>query len=355
MKYNTKNLRTGFLYFYIHFVTEVICFFVLGKYFESPPLMWFIYLTYDMLAFVPQAVIGYINDKFPKFSFAAVGLVLLAAALILQNTVSLPILSLTVLCLGNAFVHVNGAEVTLQTSDGSLSHSSIFVAGGSFGVISGKLLSKTDIPFWLLLVLIASAIPFVILAQMYLNDKSLNSRKPCESFKYCNNKISTSLVIILAVLVVSIRGFMAYGIPTSWNKTTLQTVLLFVFMGAGKALGGILSDLFGIKKVALLSVLIALPLLMFGDNTMLVSLIGVMFFSMTMSVSLGILVSALPSAPGLAFGLTTIGLFLGAAPVFFFKIKSIALNCAMLSLLTVICLICLYFSIGKDVDNEQTV
>ena len=63
----------------------------------------------------------------------------------------------------------------------------------------------------------------------------------------------------------------------------------------------------------------ALPFLFLGDNLMLVSLIGVMFFSMTMSITLALLVSVLQKTPGLAFGFTTIGLFLGTAPIFFFK------------------------------------
>ncbi len=352
MKYNTKNLGTGLLYFYIHFVTELICFFVLGRYFESAPVIWLIFFTYDMLAFVPQGIIGYASDRFPKIPFSLIGLTLLAAALVLQNTVPLPFLSLVILCLGNACIHVNGAEVTLRTSGGRLSHSAIFVSGGSFGVVSGKLLSGTDMPFWLLLFIIASAVPFAILAQMYLKKADAGGTASCRAFSYCNPKLSSVLIIVLSVAVVAIRGYMAYGIPTSWNKTTVQTVFLFVSMGIGKAAGGILADLFGIKKVALLSVLLALPLLMFGDNNMFISLFGVMLFSMTMSVTLALLVSALPEAPGLAFGLTTIGLFAGSAPVFFFRITSLTANCIMLSVMTAVCLVCLFAALRKDGVNE---
>lgn len=352
MKLNTKNLGTGFLYFYIHYVTELVCFFVLGKYMESTPVMWLLFFTYDMLAFVPQGVIGYISDKFPKIPFGLMGLGLLGAALVLQNTVPLPFLSLTVLCLGNAFIHVNGAEVTLRTSNGSLSHSAIFVSGGSFGVISGKLLAKTDIPFWILLFVIVSAIPFVILAQMYLKKATAENKTPCKAFRHVNPKANSVLIIVLAVIVVAVRGYMGYGIPTSWDKTTMQTVFLFVSMGIGKAAGGILADLFGVKRVALLSVLFALPLLMFGDNHMFISLFGVMLFSMTMSITLSLLVSVLPEAPGLAFGLTTIGLFIGTAPVFFYKITSLTANCIMLSVMTAICLVCLIVSVRKDGVNE---
>lgn len=351
MKLNTKNLGTGLLYFYVHFVVEVICFFALGRYFESTPIMWLIPFAYDMLAFVPQSIIGYISDKCPKIPFGHIGMGLLFLALILQNTVPIPFVSLVPLCIGNACVHVQGAEVTLRTSNGNLSHSAIFVSGGSFGVVTGKLLSATTMPWWLLLFLIVSAVPFIMLAETYCRGEEYQETSKCKNFKYNNAKIGVGFIIIMSVFVVIVRGYMAYAIPTSWNKTTLQTILLFTFMGTGKALGGILSDLFGIKKVALGSVALALPFLMFGDNRMIVSLIGVMLFSMTMSITLGVLVSVLQGSPGLAFGLTTIGLFMGSVPSMFFRVHGIVANCIMLSVMTVICFVCFMISIRKDAIN----
>ena len=141
---------------------------------------------------------------------------------------------------------------------------------------------------------------------------------------------------------------MGYGIPTSWNKTVIQTVMLYVTMGTGKLAGGIFADMFGVKKTALISATAALPFLLLGDNLMSVSLIGVMLFSMTMSITLAILVSALKRAPGLAFGLTTIGLFLGTAPIFFFKFTSAKANCIVIAILTVLCLAAMQIIIRKD-------
>ena len=354
-RFNTQNLGTGFLYFYVHFVTEVACFFALARYTESAPTAWLLSFAFDLLAFLPQGLFGYISDKFKKVSFGVAGLLLMGGALVMQEFTTWTFVSLAILCLGNAFTHVNGAEVTLRTSGGSLSHSAIFVSGGSFGVVSGKLLGAGGAPYWLVLALIVTAVPFAVLAQMYLKDKSFTDAVPCRAFHYNNTKISKYLVILLSVIVVIVRGYMAYGIPISWKKTTLQTVILFTFMGIGKAMGGVLADLFGVKKVALCSISLALPFLLFGDNHMFVSLIGVMLFSMTMSVTLAVLVSVLPKTPGLAFGFTTIGLFLGAAPVFFFKITSVTANCIMLSVLTLVCLGCMFISIRKDEKHEQLV
>lgn len=331
--FSQKNISIGYLYFYIHFVTEVICFYTLSNVIGNTMILWLIPFIYDALAFVPQSIIGYINDKYPKINFSIIGLILLLLGFIsfMLNIFSIYI-SIILLCLGNACIHVRGAELTLRNSNGKLSHSAIFVSGGSFGVITGKLLENNNIVFILLILLGLSTIPFILLAECYNNPKN-----NCKKFNYHNKDLSPSLVVLLAVFIVIIRGYMGYGIPTSWNKTTIQNILLFSMMGLGKAMGGILSDTYGIKKTAVTSMLLSIPFLLFGNNLMIISLIGVFFFSMTMSITLGILVSILKEKPGLAFGLTTIGLFLGTAPIFFIKIVNPILNGIMIIIFTLIC------------------
>ena len=250
--------------------------------------------------------------------------------------------SLIILCIGNAFLHVAGAENTLKVSNGKLSPAAIFVSGGSFGVVSGRLLARTSINPLLLIIPILTIIPFVLLSDTYIT-KTSNTDK----FDFVKTNINKEFIIFVGVLVVIIRGYMGYGIPTSWNKTTTQLIIFFCTMGLGKALGGILSDLIGIRKTAIMSTLIAIPFLCFGDNIMVVSLIGVMFFSMTMAITLGILVSVLKKSPGLAFGLTTIGLYLGTAPIFFIKLSYIG-NIIIIITMSILCAIALGYVLKED-------
>lgn len=337
------GLKTGILYFYIHFIVEIVCFFYLTRVLNDSVLVWLIPFIYDGLAFVPQSMIGYISDKYPKINMGLIGVVLLVISYLIYGLTNLPIfVSLVILSLGNAFLHISGAEDTLKTAEGKLSPAAIFVAGGSFGVITGKLLARTSINPLFLIILILTIIPFVLLSKTYLT-KDSNTNK----FNYVKDNLNPNVVILVAVLVVIVRGYMGYGIPTSWNKTVLQTVLLFCTMGVGKALGGILSDIFGIRKVAIISCLAAIPFLCFGDNNMFISLIGVMFFSMTMAITLGIIVSKLKKKPGLAFGLTTIGLFLGTAPIFFIKINMMS-NIIIIVVASIICAIALGYILKGD-------
>ncbi len=326
-----KNI-TGYLYFYIHFIVEIVCFFYLSRVTNNSFIVWVIPFIYDALAFVPQSIIGYISDKYPKINIGIIGVILLFISYIIFGLTSINIyLSLVLLCLGNCCLHIAGAENTLRTSDGRLSPPAIFVAGGSFGVVTGRLLARSTInPLWLLIPII-SIIPFIVLADTYRTNKS-NTDK----FNYVKDNINPYIVVLIAFFVVIIRGYMGYGIPTSWNKTTIQLIIFFFTMGLGKALGGILSDKFGIRRVAILSCLLAIPFLCCGDNLMIVSLIGVMFFSMTMSITLGILVSVLKKTPGLAFGITTIGLYLGTAPIFFIKLN-MTINIIIIIVFSIIC------------------
>ena len=80
---------------------------------------------------------------------------------------------------------------------------------------------------------------------------------------------------------------------------------------------------------------------------MFISLIGVMFFSMTMSITLAILVSKLKKMPGVAFGLTTIGLFLGTLPVFFIRISMIY-NIILIVVASILCAILLGYVLKGD-------
>ena len=341
--FKSDGIKTGYLYFYVHFIVEIVCFFYLSRVLNNSAIVWIVPFIYDGLAFVPQSMIGYISDKYPKINMGLIGVILLFIAYLIYGLTNMPIyLSLIILAIGNAFLHVSGAEDTLRSSEGKLSPAAIFVAGGSFGVVTGKLLARTSLNPLFMLIAILTIIPFTLLSRTYIK-KDSNTNK----FDYVKENLNSNIVILIAVLVVIIRGYMGYGIPTSWNKTTLQLIIFFCTMGLGKALGGILSDIFGIRKIAIISCLLAIPFLCFGDNNMFISLIGVMFFSMTMAITLGILVSKLKKKPGLAFGLTTIGLFLGTAPIFFIKLNMIG-NIIVIIVASIICAILLGYVLKGD-------
>ncbi|MBQ6546846.1 MAG: hypothetical protein IJL74_02475 [Bacilli bacterium] len=331
-----KNLNVSVLYFFVHFILEVTTFYILSSYMSSN-LFWYIALAFDFFAFVPQALVGSISDKYRNIRFGLIGVVFTTISLLLLF-LKMPLIPVIFfLTIGNCMIHVEGAESTLRTSEGTIFPASLFVSGGAFGIIVGKLLYKFN--FSIIYIILCNILSFIIM--IYASKYKKNEHSELKEFDFANKKVNYTTIIALATLVVMVRSYMSYGIPTEWNKTVIEAVLLYCSMGLGKAIGGLLVDNIGIKKTILLSTLLSLPFLMFGDNVMTISLIGIMLFSMTMAITLAILVSVLPKRPGLAFGFTTIGLFLGALPVFIFRIESVIVNAIIFTILTICCIVVL--------------
>ena len=104
-----------------------------------------------------------------------------------------------------------------------MSPAAIFVSGGSFGLIIGKILSSIKTPIILIIIIDLLAIIPLVISNKYKNqvqDKNLSK------YNYSNKKINRNIVITLATTVVIVRTYMGYAIPTTWNKTIIQSILL---------------------------------------------------------------------------------------------------------------------------------
>ena len=335
--------KIGLYYFFIHLLIEITSFYVLTCYIKSP-YIWGLSLLYDFAAFVLQGFFGYLRDKGIRVNFALCGVALTTLSLILLYLNANAYLAVAAVSLGNCLVHIHGAELTLRNSPGKITPSAVFVAGGSFGVVTGKLLSSHGVSvFWILGLNLLILVPIFLAERLKEGDDEEN----LSLYRFSNEKLNGIAVIALATFVVAVRAYMGYGIPTSWNKTELQTVALYCCMGVGKGLGGILADRIGIRLTAVISTVGALPFMVFGADMMAVSLVGITFFSMTMAITLALIVSRLPRYPGIAFGFTTIGLFLGTLPFFFFRIRSVLTNALIIALLTIPCVVILWIISAK--------
>ena len=296
-----------------HFALEVICFQYYYLYFRSAAIAAFISMGYDLVAFLPQVFIGSFTDEHKKFRPGYAGAALVFAGLFL-NIAPLPrLLPFLLISAGNAFVHVGGAKDTLDTCGDKLSPPAIFVAGGSVGVITGRLLGSHDKPVIIGAVIMAAGVLCIFLSDRI---KAKMAETSPAAYDIADCRRSIPVIAALSFFVVAARGLTGYGIPTNWANVELHSVLLFCGMGLGKALGGIFSDIFGAKKTALVSTALSLPLIFLGADNMVISLFAVTLFSMTMATTLGILVSVFPKTPVTAYGITVAGLLFGSMFVF---------------------------------------
>lgn len=345
MKKTISSLKIGFIYSYIHFAVEVACFYFLFSRLSESPLWWGLALLFDALAFVPQGFLGILADKYPRFNYGLLGCLIILISLVLP----FDIIALVILCIGNALVHIGGAQQTLRTSGGKIAPTSVFVGGGSFGVITGQLLGVLRkgilliIPIFLI---IFSIIILVFISQRY----KIKIRK----WKLdITTKLPPLTILVIAFIVIAIRAYIGYAIPTEWRKTEFQAILLFFIMGIGKIAGGFLADMLGYFKTTLISSFVALPFLLFGNSYMILSLIGVGLFSMTMPITISILVSKFPGRPCFAFGVTTIALFVGTFPAFFIRPTTLMAHQLTVLFLIIIATIALLVCIEKRNKNEN--
>lgn len=322
MKQTKKGVISGIEFFIVHFCVEVVCFSLLYLRSGDAGISTVVALAFDIFAFFPQGIIGELFNRFRRFRMGSLGVALMCAALpgfLSENNIIFA-LSLMGLCLGNAILHECGAIATVTASSGRIFPSALFVAGGSFGLIVGQTLGKSGASvLWLLIPL--AAIELIIL----LTDR--NWAIPDFIYpdfgKTTRSGISPVVIIVIAFVVTAVRGFVGYAIPISWRTELWQFFVLYFTMGVGKALGGLLADRFGYKTVGVASSLLAIPFLVIGDRNMIVSVIGIMLFSMTMSITFAMLLGALPQHPGFAFGITTIALIIGSIPVLFVHFNSV--------------------------------
>ena len=334
----------GELWFLIHFALEIICYQFYYFYFGNAVIAGLLALIYDILAFAPQLFISALAEKFPKMSCGIVGAVMVlvggACGFVPNETVK--ITGFLVLSLGNAFVHVGGAEATVYRCQNKIAPSAIFISGGALGVVTGRLLGQYSVPFiigWLIMLVFSALIP--------LSDK-FKGERITPAIKMADAKKPVPLIIFMAFFVVSVRGLLSYGIPMGWNKGVLHTILLFSMMALGKALGGIISDILGAKKTALISTGLSLPFILLGGENMWLSLFGIALFSMTTATTLGILISATPKHPVVAYGISVTGLLIGSLPAAVPSVKGFISNEIVLSAFTIICFVMLWFVMSPD-------
>lgn len=344
MKKTISSMKLGAVYFFVHFSLEVASFYFLYSRI-APSSAWIsLALLYDALAFVTQGFFGIIADRYNKFNFGILGCIVVLISLIIPNN----IVSLVLIGLGNALTHIGGAQKTLKSSEKEITPTGLFVGGGAFGVIIGQLLGMTQTKAVMIVPILLMLVSIVV--QVFISKRYIVKEKQWE-LKTTKNRSMLTL-LILAFSVIAIRSYIGYAIPTEWNKTKIQAILLFFTMGAGKALGALMCDKVGYYRTALVSSVLSLPFLLFGNSNMILSLIGIGLFSMTMPVTIAILISLFPNQQCFSFGISTVALFVGTLPAFFLRPNSLMLHKITVLILVVITTVALLVCLEKENKYE---
>ena len=288
------------------------------------------FLLYNVIAFGLQPVIGAGLDRLYRPRLAPVSCLLIALALLLGARFAW--MGLIVAALGNAGFHAAGGLLSLRLSRGRAAVPGLFVSSGAVGVSGGMILAAHLCPLGPVLVLL-----FVAAALLACCGQPSAAARP---FAVSFRRLPFGWLLLLVLAAVVIRALAGGLAPMAWRSGDLGILLAGVAAAAGKALGGLSGDRFGLRATALISLLLSLPLLCLGGQMMWLSLAGLLLFNMAMPVTLCAAAALLPHSPGLAFGSTTLALLLGTVPLFFLQLTSgtAAATVAVSGLIAALCL-----------------
>ena len=257
-------------------------------------------LLYNFSAFAVQMPIGLLADRLNRnHQVAAAGCGLVAAAWFLTKGAEAAVLA----GVGNALFHVGGGLDTMNWSGEKAGPLGVFVSPGAAGLFLGAAARGAAEALALPVcgVLVAAAVLILLWCR--------GRENPPAALPEGRGKWLPALLCLL--LVVVLRSWNGFLFRFPW-KGALEAPLTCAVV-LGKTAGGLAADRFGTSRTA--AITLGLSAFCFlGSDWAPIGLLGVFLFQMTMPLTLWAAGQLLPSAKGLAFGVLTFGLFLGALP-----------------------------------------
>ncbi|MBR5130665.1 MAG: hypothetical protein IKV03_05525 [Alphaproteobacteria bacterium] len=326
------------LHFLVDFACAVLLYFHAYPFLQTPMDIFYAFLLYNFFAFAIQLPIGILADTINKnVLFVLTGCLLVIVAYLCA---SLGIMACVVAGLGNACFHVGAGIDVLNLSNKKAAPSGIFVSSGALGIFLGAqpFMNTPIMPAIFMILLSFGGYLSYRLYQTY-HDKLSNI-----TLKYTLSPLQIFMIGCLCVTVL-LRSYTGFVLAFEWKSPFIIGLVFTVGIVLGKALGGILGDKFGFKTIAIASLTLSAVCFFgaFQNNVwgILFGTIGVLLFNMTMPITLTALVNFMPAQKGMAFGLLTFMLFLGAIPVLY-NIKFPYFNPVGLSALVALSGIILY-------------
>lgn len=270
-------------------------------------------VLYNTLAFGTQCLVGLGADIWKRHALlGALGMGLVVLGYFLPSALTLRV---CVAGLGNSLFHVAGGAITLEESGGRAWKLGLFVAPGAFGVTLGTLFPRFGTVLAAMLLLCAGAL-------FLLRGRVSAHTEVAEGIR--SGKLPLAVVLLLA-LAVAVRAVGGSAVSFPWKNGPAMAFLMTVFVFAGKSAGGFVCDRLGAGKTALLSIPLAAVCIAFLSGYMLPSLLGQFLLNLTMPVTLWLMYTAMPDAPGFAFGLAASALWPGTVAGQLFSLTGPAL------------------------------
>ena len=296
----------------LHFFVDFLCAYSLYNNVYSLRNALEIALIYNYCAFVLQLPLGSILDRINKNNNIKYPLLFTILGII--TTIVGSFTNNIILGLGNALFHVGGGVISIKEDDLSKFKGrglGTFVAPGAIGLLFGKLLSNNNNYNVIKIVVIIIVLLITLLAYLESYKKDIN-------YLINNNKVDKKemyIGIVCTFIVVILRSLIGMSVNYPWRNTTLLIIISVIALAFGKIAGGFLCARFGKQNTIIVSLILSAICFIFGNN-LIFGLLSLFLFNMTMPITLYILKDKIPNNEGTAFGILTVGLFIGYLPTY---------------------------------------
>ena len=282
-----------------HFLVDLTCTAMLSRISTQLPPASLIAcaVLYNCLAFAFQLPIGAFADLLHSTRVtAALGCLLIAMGVFFST----PLVMCVFLGFGNACFHVGAGRESLKI--GGAGAVGRFVAPGALGIFLGPRLTRFSVPIFSAALLLLGTASFLY--------RHKASAKKASSLRGLPSILIAGCMFFTVLLRSYIGTVLRF--PQLSQLCWALTFSLFVF--AGKFIGGMLADRYGMLRSSFYTQLAASALLTLSVAYPVFAFPGILLFNTTMAVTAAYLYQIAPHFPGTMFGLTTAALFLGVLP-----------------------------------------
>lgn len=327
----TQNVSTVF-YSAVHLLVDLSCAYLMFRHMSAGAFWYPALFLYNFCAFALQLPLGILADRTLRPErWAALGCLLCALALVPWSFGSLPVLAAG---MGNALFHVAGGTQILRESGYRCAIPGIFVSTGAIGIFLGTMWGRGGENLSLALLLILLLAGFLLCRPRKYCVHQQGTFCGHQLWKFCwhrpgkpalevlespsvreSGKKSTIFALACLFLVVVLRSYQGMISNFPWKTGTSAAILVILGTAAGKCAGGFLSDRFGLRPTAAVSLSLS-ALLFLASGHPWAGVAAIFLFNMTMPMTLTGIYRLFPGQPGFSFGLLTFALFLGFLPVY---------------------------------------
>ncbi|MCR4950113.1 MAG: hypothetical protein K6A40_02190 [Solobacterium sp.] len=292
----------------MHMITDFLCALTMTAGVVSQTMGLNELVLYNFCAFALQMPFGIAADRLSAYDGGRERTARLTVLAGVVLTLAGCFLGPAVLGTGNALFHVGGGMITIRRDDACGFRGrglGVFVAPGAVGLACGAILADPS-KMWL------PAAVLVVLVFCVLMEKGQSAGiQSIDPDVLLSRSVWISAALLSAVVVIRSAASLAMQFP--WKSAPYTIILAACASALGKAAGGFVSASLGYRRAAAVSLLASAVCFIAGAN-MICGLAGLLFFNMTMPMTLYGLKQKMPSMPGFAFGILTFALFIGYLP-----------------------------------------